>query len=376
MVSGRDLFDAMVFRDDVSTRIFYTFMAELRASILQAEPTATHRFIKLIQDRGRLVRNYTQNIDGLEARTGLDVATDDVRQNQVLQLHGDLHTLKCSVCAYSTAFSAAHLAQLRDGDAPACPQCTELANVRAVVGKRGATQRVGVMRPNIVMYGEPHPCGEFIGKATRRDIAQGRPDLLLVMGTSLRVSGIKRLVKDIAGAVHERGGKVVYVNATAPARSEWVHWVDYHVQGDSDQWVEDLRKRKPYLWLKQTKLNPQKMRRRVRAAKAEGASAAPAAQAGASGGKPADPDRLAASPRKRVLQASQKVNLPGGGGDGELMASDKSDFVTDLGAAPPTPTKRRVKKEMAELDDFSLLTPPASQEEPAMPPPPFRICPT
>jgi NAD-dependent SIR2 family protein deacetylase len=34
-------------------------------------PTPTHHFIKLLSDRGILLRNFTQNIDGLEYLAGI-----------------------------------------------------------------------------------------------------------------------------------------------------------------------------------------------------------------------------------------------------------------------------------------------------------------
>lgn len=38
----------------------------------QYQPTPTHHFIKLLADRGLLLRCYTQNIDGLERIAGVD----------------------------------------------------------------------------------------------------------------------------------------------------------------------------------------------------------------------------------------------------------------------------------------------------------------
>lgn len=71
------------------------------------------------------------------------------------------------------------------------------------------------------------------------------------MGTSLKVHGIKRLVKGFAKAVHDHvhsatrpssrsesyRGKVIFVNKTAPS-SEWSHIIDYHVASETDVWVE------------------------------------------------------------------------------------------------------------------------------------------
>jgi NAD-dependent histone deacetylase SIR2 len=94
-----------------------------------------------------------------------------------------------------------------------------------------------------------------------------KPDMLIIMGTSLKVHGLKKLVKDFAKAVHATGtgttpngspkvqknwqGKVVFVNKTPPG-SEWSDVIDYHVAGETDEWVEkvleDWKKMRPSDW--------------------------------------------------------------------------------------------------------------------------------
>jgi len=92
-----------------------------------------------------------------------------------------------------------------------------------------------------------------------------KPDMLIIMGTSLKVHGLKKLVKDFARAVHAskasttgtprsaKGwqGKVVFVNKTPPG-SEWEDVIDYHVSGETDCWVEkvleDWKKMRPSDW--------------------------------------------------------------------------------------------------------------------------------
>jgi hypothetical protein len=91
--------------------------------------------------------------------------------------------------------------------------------------------------------------------------------MLIIMGTSLKVHGLKKLVKEFAKAVHatsspssspstipkKRGlsGKVIFVNKTAPG-AEWSDVIDYHVGGETDRWVEkvidDWKKMRPADW--------------------------------------------------------------------------------------------------------------------------------
>lgn len=97
-MKGRDLFSASLFRDPASTRLFYTFIAELKSSIDTAKPSPTHRFIKTLDSKGKLVRSYTQNIDGFEEQVGLAGTLSvkgkgkkfNSKEIKNVQLHGDI----------------------------------------------------------------------------------------------------------------------------------------------------------------------------------------------------------------------------------------------------------------------------------------------
>jgi len=106
------------------------------------------------------------------------------------------------------------------------------------------------LRPDIVLYGEEHPSAHLVGPLITHDLSLG-PDVLLILGTSLRVHGLKVMVREFAKAVHGRGGKVIFVNQTKPPESVWGDVIDYHVQWDCDAWVEDLKERRPEVWLPQ-----------------------------------------------------------------------------------------------------------------------------
>jgi len=104
------------------------------------------------------------------------------------------------------------------------------------------------------------------------------------MGTSLKVHGLKKLVKEFAKAVHQRSaptavnstqsgrvngesslsslvdgsvGKVIFVNKTPPS-GEWGGVIDYHIEGTTDEWAErvlaDWKKMRPNDWEVQTTL--------------------------------------------------------------------------------------------------------------------------
>lgn len=136
VMKGRDLFDASLFRDATSTAVFYTFISGLKRSIDAAKPSPTHHFIKVLDAKKRLLRSYTQNIDGLEARVGLlgsssqeaksikkgkaKIRTKDVRN---VQLHGDIHRVRCIACSAEYPCSDEHLTFFEKGTTPDCPEC-------------------------------------------------------------------------------------------------------------------------------------------------------------------------------------------------------------------------------------------------------------
>ncbi|KIK67958.1 hypothetical protein GYMLUDRAFT_92618 [Collybiopsis luxurians FD-317 M1] len=283
VLKGRDLFDASLFRDPTSTAVFYTFISQLKQMIDKAEPTPTHDFIKTLESKGKLLRSYTQNVDGLEERVGLigntgsstvsstskaKTKTSTLKQCRNVQLHGDIHRVRCQSCSAEYPCAQEHLDLFSKGSSPDCPECLQRSNAR--IARSARALRVGSLRPAIVLYDEPHPLGDEIGVVQGLDVAR-KPDMLIIMGTSLKVHGLKKLVKDFAKAVHTHkssssstppkttksssakafAGKVIFVNKTPPG-SEWTDVIDYHVSGTTDEWaqcvVAEWKKMRPSDW--------------------------------------------------------------------------------------------------------------------------------
>lgn len=245
------------------------FISSLRQRVQEVrETTETHKFLRTLRDGGRLARVYTQNIDRLEEREGLsgDITLGtgnrssktkrefgigcslDIRRGcEVVPLHGTLARLRCNLCFKSSSWDeeergSATLA----GTAPDCPFCAEANTKRTTNGRRGVA--IGRLRPDIVLYGEEHPQANLIGSLVANDLGLAL-DTVLIMGTSLRVHGLKIMVKEFAKAVHARGGKVVFVNRTKPSESTWGDTIDYWVEMDCDEWVLDLKARRRDIWL-------------------------------------------------------------------------------------------------------------------------------
>lgn len=286
-LKGRDLFDSMVWQDPFTTSIFYMFISSLRQKIQNevTTTTETHNFIRTLRDGGRLVRNYTQNIDCLEERLGLctnltrgpghrarfhsrtqreprpETIDEQSAHNggvEVVLLHGSLVDLRCGLCGKISSWSEADRESATlSGQAPDCPSCTEYNAHRTGRGRRELA--VGRLRPDIVLYGEEHPHANLVGPLITHDIGLG-PDVLLIMGTSLKVHGLKIMVKEFAKAVHSRGGTVVFVNRTKPPESTWGDVIDYWVEWDCDAWVLDLKQRREDIWSPQGTIEEPKKR--------------------------------------------------------------------------------------------------------------------
>lgn len=78
-------------------------------------PSPTHRFIKLLEDRNVLLRNYTQNIDTLEQQAGI---------TRVLNCHGSFASFKCTVPSCGFEVPASDVKEdIMAQRVPYCPQC-------------------------------------------------------------------------------------------------------------------------------------------------------------------------------------------------------------------------------------------------------------
>lgn len=251
--SGQEMFDISLFREEEKISVFATFMEKLYSSTRLAQPTRTHRFIAHLKNRGKLLRCYTQNIDGLEEHLGLEISScrkeESTVYNQwksldVVQLHGDLNKLSCTQCFEVYPWSRLLSRYLRNGELPSCPRCHQTNIQRSMLGKRNSGS-IGLLRPNIVLYGENHPSCEFIAQGLNIDIGRGKPDLFFIMGTSLKVDGVKKLVRNISKQVHERGGLVILINKTKIGDCNWHGIIDYQMACDCDDWVEYLKQQLP-----------------------------------------------------------------------------------------------------------------------------------
>ncbi|EJD37942.1 DHS-like NAD/FAD-binding domain-containing protein [Auricularia subglabra TFB-10046 SS5] len=248
-IKGRDLFDASVFRHADTAALFYSIVAELKDRIDKTTPSPTHKFLAKLGIEKRILRIYTQNIDGLEVRAGLlcseSTSNPTLRAQSkmsresdlsVIQLHGDIHRVRCVLCSAVYPCSPDIVTAFREGYAPECPECAQRSATRAA--RQARPIRIGILRPAILLYNEVHPDESTIGTFFAKDLARG-PDFLLIIGTSLRAHGIRRLVRKFGRELHSRaepGVRIVLVNETAPS-AEWKDIIDVHIAASCDEWV-------------------------------------------------------------------------------------------------------------------------------------------
>ncbi|RFU82045.1 sir2 family [Trichoderma arundinaceum] len=173
-------------------------------------------------------------------------------------LHGSLQLLRCFLCGQVCSWDDDDReVETLSGQQPECPHCVGATEARQERGKRALG--VGKLRPDIVLYGEEHPNAHLISPIVTHDLAL-YPDMLLILGTSLRVHGLKVMVREFAKTVHSKGGRVVFVNFTKPPESSWGDIIDYWIQWDCDAWVTDLQIRVPKLWQDPEPPKPKKKR--------------------------------------------------------------------------------------------------------------------
>lgn len=246
-VNGRDFFDARTLLNPDSRKLFFQFIAELKESCMRAKPTATHEFLGRLAKEGKLVRWYTQNIDCLELELELicwNTLTSNTKkqsQSTVIPLHGTLSQVCCTLCKVTMEFTENLLEKFKIGDEIACPACTTATETRHALGRRKL--RCGYLRPDIVLYNEHHAHGGTIADFITADINK-QTNLILVMGTSLKIGGLKSMLKDFAKVLKSRTGAentlIVLVNKTPCSRAEWQGIFDYELLGDCDSWVTFL----------------------------------------------------------------------------------------------------------------------------------------
>ncbi|KAK1963915.1 DHS-like NAD/FAD-binding domain-containing protein, partial [Colletotrichum sublineola] len=166
---GRSIFRSSALINPGDRSRFYKEITQIRQMFKKANPTETHRFIKRLRDTGRLVQNYTQNIDCLEEKVGLSTGlqkeptslSGDTKGVDCVLLHGSLLFLRCFLCLKRhNRDEGKHEEETLSGNEPPCPSCAKVSADRVRKGKRATA--IGILRTDIVLYEESSPQADFI----------------------------------------------------------------------------------------------------------------------------------------------------------------------------------------------------------------------
>lgn len=174
--------------------------------------TPTHKFIAMLEERGKLLTNYSQNIDNIEANAG-------VSRDKLVQCHGSFATATCRKCHHKVAGESI-FDDIRAGRIPRCPRCIEALRATGSLKRKRGTRRsgtsssassrrgsrkydsdgsddepdmpeAGILKPDITFFGEQLP-DDFSERLAQHD--RDRADLVIVIGTSLKVAPVSELV--------------------------------------------------------------------------------------------------------------------------------------------------------------------------------------
>ncbi|TDH01036.1 hypothetical protein EPR50_G00175940 [Perca flavescens] len=193
------MFDIEYFRRD--PRPFFKFAKEIYPG--QFQPSPCHKFISMMDKQGKLLRNYTQNIDTLEQVAGVQ---------RIIQCHGSFATASCLVCKHKVDCEAIR-EDIFNQVVPHCPRCPDIP--------------LAIMKPDIVFFGENLP--EMFHRAMKQD--KDEVDLLIVIGSSLKVRPVALIPNSIPHGVPQ-----VLIN-----REQLPHLnFDVELLGDCDVIVNEL----------------------------------------------------------------------------------------------------------------------------------------
>lgn len=186
MSDPTDFFNIRYFSKE--PRPFYEMASEIWPD--NFEPSFTHKFMARLGREGRLKRNYTQNIDTLEQTAGIN---DD----KVVQCHGSFSKATCRDC--KSKFDGSEIKdRIMRKEIPICGNQLKLG------GGSELTACNGIIKPDIVFFGEGLPNTFFEALQEDGDSDVDNVDLILVIGSTMKVSPVNMVPSSIDNkSMHE-----------------------------------------------------------------------------------------------------------------------------------------------------------------------------
>ncbi|CAO3568021.1 unnamed protein product [Mortierella alpina] len=227
----QQMFDLEFFRE--RPEIFYSFAREIFPS--NFIPSPSHYFIRLLEEQGSLLRNYTQNIDTLEQKAGIQ---------KVLQCHGSFATASCVRCGHQVQGD-----EIKDSifkqEVAYCKMCRTPTPPPKAKPQKKAKARYSssdedesddddvndpnraLMKPDIVFFGEKLP--PLFDQSLKED--REKVDLLIVIGSSLKVAPVSDIMHQLPNSVPQ-----ILINRTPNYHMEF----DVQLLGNCDTIVAEL----------------------------------------------------------------------------------------------------------------------------------------
>jgi NAD-dependent SIR2 family protein deacetylase len=193
--TGKDLFTSTTaFSSSYSTSLYLQFISSLLLASRRSEPTRAHRILKRLEDKGKLLRLWTQNIDGLESKAGLlggkDVVEEEqftglgrcstsrsdagitvgsgstiprssnsarastsstsspnrssarprIKQSTTIELHGNVHYARCNLCSEEYVTKRVWVDEWAKGVAVECEACQVRGESRIIMPPNGVSR--------------------------------------------------------------------------------------------------------------------------------------------------------------------------------------------------------------------------------------------
>jgi NAD-dependent histone deacetylase SIR2 len=236
------VFDLQEFDQDPT--IFYKLAGDILPELNKWSPT--HQFIRMLQDMGKLLTCYTQNIDNVEESAGIS-------KENLIQCHGSWATATCRKCKYR--IPGDQLFPHVKAKTPAeCRQCLqEIATLKPGMKRKRSSNgnkkrrgpgdddsdsdgaydipQPGIMKPDITFFGEPLP-DDFFRRLKEND--REKVDLVIVIGTSMKVAPVSEIPNFLPSDVPQ-----MYISLDP------IHHINFDINllGECDTVVAELARR-------------------------------------------------------------------------------------------------------------------------------------
>ena len=172
------MFDMKFF--ETEPRPFFRFAKEIFPG--NYEPSLSHKFISYLEQKNKLLRNYTQNIDTLEKSAGL---------TKVVYCHGSFAQATCQCCRKKVDCGVIK----EDIFNQKIPRCNDCLPKFSECEDDSVSDPI--FKPDIVFFGENLP--EEFYTSLQSDL--DKVDLLLVVGSSLKVRPVAAIPTEIPASI-------------------------------------------------------------------------------------------------------------------------------------------------------------------------------